>query len=87
MKMIFEEKIWKKDKCYRVRYFSNEISLNVLGEGLEPSRPEGHRILSPVRLPIPPSEQEFKFKKIFNFKKIFLKNLGKNLNKYLWRVP
>src|SRR2546425_11930651 len=27
----------------------------VPGEGVEPSRPCGHRILSPARLPIPPS--------------------------------
>ena len=27
----------------------------VPGEGLEPTRPEGQRILSPPRLPIPPS--------------------------------
>jgi hypothetical protein len=26
----------------------------VLRAGIEPARPEGHRILSPVRLPIPP---------------------------------
>ena len=29
------------------------------GEGLEPSRPYGQRILSPQRLPIPPSGHEF----------------------------
>lgn len=34
--------------------FEKLKGLFVLGEGLEPSRPEGHRILSPVRLPIPP---------------------------------
>ncbi len=34
----------------------------VLGVGLEPTRPmKGHRILSPVRLPIPPSERDCKF--------------------------
>ncbi len=31
--------------------------ISVLGEGLEPSRANAHRILSPVRLPIPPSER------------------------------
>ncbi len=53
---------------------NNFFELNgfdVLGEGLEPSRPEGHRILSPVRLPIPPSEQEYKNKYIFIAKKIY----------------
>jgi hypothetical protein len=34
-----------------------EIFRLVLGVGLEPTRPKGHRILSPVRLPISPSEQ------------------------------
>lgn len=29
----------------------------VRGAGLEPARSEEHRILSPVRLPIPPSAQ------------------------------
>ncbi len=31
---------------------------SVLGEGLEPSRANAHRILSPVRLPVPPSERK-----------------------------
>ena len=30
-------------------------SMSVPGEGVEPSRPCGHRILSPARLPVPPS--------------------------------
>lgn len=30
---------------------------SVPGVGLEPTRPEGHRILSPTRLPIPPPGQ------------------------------
>jgi hypothetical protein len=30
----------------------------VPGEGLEPSRPRGRRILSPLRLPIPPSRHQ-----------------------------
>ena len=30
----------------------------VPGEGLEPSRPCGQRILSPLRLPIPPSRHQ-----------------------------
>ena len=30
---------------------------SVLKEGVEPSRPNGHRILSPACLPIPPFEQ------------------------------
>lgn len=47
----------------------------VLGEGLEPSRPGGHRILSPVRLPIPPSEQGYKISYNFNSRKIFF-NFG-----------
>lgn len=29
----------------------------VPGAGLEPARPSGQRILSPLRLPIPPSRQ------------------------------
>lgn len=32
----------------------------VLRAGIEPARPEGHRILSPVRLPIPPPKQRIK---------------------------
>ncbi len=32
----------------------------VLRAGIEPARPEGHRILSPVRLPIPPPKHEKK---------------------------
>ena len=49
----------------------------VLGVGLEPTRPmKGHRILSPVRLPIPPSERDCKFNHyVFliqkNFSKIY----------------
>ena len=33
------------------------ISHLVLEAGLEPARPEGHRILSPACLPIPPLER------------------------------
>jgi hypothetical protein len=29
----------------------------VLEEGIEPTRPCGHRILSPARLPVPPLER------------------------------
>ena len=62
----------KNSLCIKQR-----LDLNtVLGEGLEPSRPEGHRILSPVRIPIPPSEQECKIKYIFNPKKIFLQKFN-----------
>jgi site-specific DNA recombinase len=35
----------------------NLLSPSVLGAGLEPARPNEHRILSPACLPIPPSEQ------------------------------
>ncbi len=35
----------------------------VLGAGLEPARPKGHRILSPACLPIPPSERTLNPKK------------------------
>gem|GEM_PF-3659756 len=51
------------------------ILFSVLGEGLEPSRTEVHRILSPVRLPIPPSEQEYKISQNFNFFKIIFLNI------------
>lgn len=37
----------------------------VPGVGLEPTRPNGHRILSPACLPIPPSGREW-FRKIAN---------------------
>jgi hypothetical protein len=30
----------------------------VLVEGIEPTRPCGHRILSPARLPVPPHQRE-----------------------------
>ena len=71
------------------------ILVSVLGEGLEPSRTEVHRILSPVRLPIPPSEhchvtyKGYKISYYFSFFKIFLqkiiaethyKNININLN-------
>lgn len=38
-------------------YFSTPAPM--LEEGVEPSRPEGHRILSPARLPIPPLQREY----------------------------
>ena len=31
----------------------------VLVEGIEPTRPCGHRILSPARLPVPPHQPRF----------------------------
>ncbi len=87
--MLLERKILTKIKNKKSSYIREKLLILVLGEGLEPSRPEGHRILSPVRLPIPPSEQEFKIKNNFIFKKIFFsdfKNLGKNFIINLWRV-
>ena len=36
------------------------------GAGVEPAHPEGYRILSPVRLPVPPPRQIVYFK-IFDF--------------------
>ena len=41
----------QKNQVFRLGFFSS-----VLGAGLEPARPNGHRILSPACLPIPPSE-------------------------------
>ncbi len=63
---------------------SKNILVSVLGEGLEPSRTEVHRILSPVRLPIPPSEQDYKIKYYFDFRKIYFENILKiNLKTYI----
>ncbi len=36
-------------------YYSELRISDVPGAGLEPARPSGQRILSPLRLPIPPS--------------------------------
>jgi hypothetical protein len=43
----------KKEKAGRSETSRNHL-LMVLGAGIEPAHPEGYRILSPVRLPIPP---------------------------------
>lgn len=37
-------------------FVSKSMDPLVLRAGVEPARPEGHRILSPVRLPIPPPQ-------------------------------
>ena len=39
----------------------------VLRAGIEPAHPEGYRILSPVRLPIPPPKHEKKINTLFFF--------------------
>ena len=51
------------------------LPIKVPGGGLEPPRPNGHRILSPERLPIPPSGHIGSANIIIIFKKakIFLK--------------
>lgn len=48
----------------------------MLGVGLEPTRAlNAHWILSPVRLPIPPSERESKIKYYFQFIKVLSKKI------------
>ena len=77
--MKTDEKISKITCRKNLRTGTGIFLFSVLGEGLEPSRTEVHRILSPVRLPIPPSEhgyvikKEYKINYNFNFFKIFLK--------------
>ena len=46
----------QREKTKKGNNLSN-ASLNVPGAGLEPARPNGHRILSPACLPIPPPGQ------------------------------
>lgn len=41
------------------------------GEGLEPSRPKGHKILSLARMPIPPPAQTTKYNTILIRKRHF----------------
>lgn len=72
-----KSEIWKKTELKINNGLSKSILVSVLGEGLEPSRTEVHRILSPVRLPIPPSEQDYKNKYYFDFRKIYFKNFYK----------
>lgn len=45
--------------CTQENYASSQVARLILvpGVGLEPTRPEGHRILSPTRLPVPPPGQ------------------------------
>ncbi len=42
--------------CFRLMPYTlkSRATIEMPGEGLEPSRPKGHRILSPTRLPVPP---------------------------------
>ena len=54
---------------------SNQLSygsLKVGGEGLEPSQPYGHRILSPTCIPIPPPAQNLHSFNEFNSDKILV---------------
>ena len=50
--------MWGKQRCKNRKALKiNRLTrLSVLGTGLEPVRPNGHWILSPTCLPIPPPE-------------------------------
>jgi hypothetical protein len=80
-KMKTERKIVNEMKQKNLCNKQRRFLVSVLGEGLEPSRTEVHRILSPVRLPIPPSEhshlteKEYKISYIFHIRKIFLQKI------------
>ena len=94
---ILRKKMKRNRKISKLRKQNNNVGrqsflkFSVLGEGLEPSRTEVHRILSPVRLPIPPSEQsqltdkKHKISYNFDFLKIFLINFLNSLDKKIFR--